>query len=962
MLNQFLQISFAFLVSFNLLGQDKLIDPIRLRNLPSYDNYSVFEDKDGFIWIYSENGLLKFNFNHSIYYTTENGLPTNDIFGLMQDRYKRIWLMHHSTGLYYIEKNKIHSIPQAKKYYSLEPLGEHMDTVFFMSNDIYNEQIYRHVFYYTYAGKFGKYHEKNKDKKFLTVYESQIQLIKNNNHSLILSSKTLGNRIINFFPINNPSSKNKRGEHIFFNKNKDSLLLISKNSIKITSCKKFFGFNPIYYEVFSDGHALIEGNNQYFYFTDLFRKRRDKKLCKVVQQYYKKYGRLFHIFQDQTGNIWITLNRGSVYFMPFSFLSTPQIEFSAKSEKNNLNFYSLFNWKTSFFASSRNLELYKWDYKKNKIETLKKNTVVKGITQRKNLIAYYEILPSYLTIFDINTNKTKKIKGPTRPVFSACFLDSIHVFCSNDYVFNIKTKTYRRLNILSQYKRINVLFVHNSYLYTAGKDFIEIFDLKSKKSIYKKANVVTKKIVLIDGFVYYLTENNGLMRFSKNAIYLGNCIANENLYDIVGINQKLYLLALDKIFVIKWLGKQKSLPNIQKRVDLNLLLNGIQAQAISNYDSSLIIGTTSGVLKINVDDLNKSFGKEKTKLYLRNVKVNQRIVDPSKLSALENNENKFEFEFDVIKYCGFGNNELFYKLDNYDDNWHSTKENTLIYGSLPSGNYTLRVYAVSQGEKSEPFVQTISIKKAWWETSIAIFIFIVLFIVLQVSIFVWLKKRIQRINEKKHKLAELEMKALKSQLNPHFIFNSLNSLQSLMFVGKEMRTNQYLVSLSKLMRRVLDNSRENKILLSDEIDFLKNYVHLINEKFDEPVEFSIELKNIDNPDNILIRNMFIQPFLENSFMHGFVGKDHGKIVKIEMERKDQFLEVTIFDNGIGRIASSEYKSKNKNSHRSWASSILQEKRELLNNLYKDGIDYTYTDLYEGSTPTGTLLTIKLKIL
>ncbi len=199
--------------------------------------------------------------------------------------------------------------------------------------------------------------------------------------------------------------------------------------------------------------------------------------------------------------------------------------------------------------------------------------------------------------------------------------------------------------------------------------------------------------------------------------------------------------------------------------------------------------------------------------------------------------------------------------------------------------------------------------------------------------------------QKQHNLM-LNLKARRAQMNPHFIFNALNSINSFIAKNDELNANKYLSRFSKLMRSVLDNSESDFIPLSNEIEMLKLYMELEKMRFTEKFDYEIMVaKGLEN-SNYEIPPMLIQPFVENAVWHGLRYKESGGVLKVSMEKEADFLKVTIEDNGIGRNKSMELKTKNQGLKKSKGIKNTQERLKILSQLYQQEFKSKISDAAE----------------
>lgn len=217
-----------------------------------------------------------------------------------------------------------------------------------------------------------------------------------------------------------------------------------------------------------------------------------------------------------------------------------------------------------------------------------------------------------------------------------------------------------------------------------------------------------------------------------------------------------------------------------------------------------------------------------------------------------------------------------------------------------------------------------------------------------------------KLAEATRKIGELKLTALRSVMNPHFIFNALNSIQ--FFIAQNDRKNamSYLSTFSKLIRGVLNNSVNNKIRLSEELELLKHYVDLELVRFDNKFDFILDVdKNLD-VDGTEIPSLLIQPYVENAILHGLYNKPDKGTLKISVARDgDERILFEIEDDGIGRAAAMELKKKNFPAHKSMGISLTEDRLKLIN--AQDNVSFETIDLYNEGSPSGTRMKIWVKV-
>lgn len=224
------------------------------------------------------------------------------------------------------------------------------------------------------------------------------------------------------------------------------------------------------------------------------------------------------------------------------------------------------------------------------------------------------------------------------------------------------------------------------------------------------------------------------------------------------------------------------------------------------------------------------------------------------------------------------------------------------------------------------------------------------------------KKKKKKTMEMENNIKQLEYKALKAQMNPHFVFNVLNNIQSMMILKSEAEVNKYFVAFSRLLRKTLDMSNQELVSLKDEIEYINNYLILNNLQFNEELFFSITVdESIKDTEQLFVPGMIIQPFIENAIVHGLASKTDNRQLEIMFFIENDYLIATIRDNGIGREASAMTNKKRKHIYKSWSTTIVNERIKIINSTNKDSVFITIEDIDDNGVPTGTKVTLKFKV-
>jgi two-component sensor histidine kinase len=277
-----------------------------------------------------------------------------------------------------------------------------------------------------------------------------------------------------------------------------------------------------------------------------------------------------------------------------------------------------------------------------------------------------------------------------------------------------------------------------------------------------------------------------------------------------------------------------------------------------------------------------------------------------------------------------------YKLQGYDTGYvYAGKQRQARYTNLPAGAYTFTAEASINGKEwyAAPTALHFIIQqvfwKTWWFISLC-----VLFVA--AGVYTLYRYRIGQIRREAYirtnyeiKLNELENSALRTQMNPHFIFNSLNTINAFINSNERFQANQYISKFSKLVRLTLDHSRQKRITLNDELDIVKLYMELEQMRFDKRFEFVLDLDGVD-VDITEVPPMIIQPFVENAILHGLLPKKQDGLLKVQIYKSEDRIRCIIEDNGIGRKSAMEMKQQAGFKRKSHGMQITLKRIELFN--------------------------------
>jgi len=341
-------------------------------------------------------------------------------------------------------------------------------------------------------------------------------------------------------------------------------------------------------------------------------------------------------------------------------------------------------------------------------------------------------------------------------------------------------------------------------------------------------------------------------------------------------------------------------------------------------------------------------------------------IEDGEIIRLSYTENFFSVEFSGLDYTNPSKNLYRYKLDNYDDGWvfANAGQRRAEYRKVDPGTYHFLVTGSNNDGIWNPtgISLTIIISPPWWKTWVFRLLLILLLAALLWSIIILRIKSIKKKHEVDKKMLfiekqvfELEQKALRLQMNPHFIFNSLNAIQNFVLINDTDKAVNYLAKFSHLMRMILANSTASFITLKDELKALTYYMDLEKLRFDNKFDYLITRDPSIDEEFVEIPPMLFQPYVENAIIHGFVNSPMPGLLDISLKRMSAgTLLCVIEDNGIGREKAIEIREKSGIKRQPRGMSITQERIEIFNKQSRQNFSVRIIDLKDGKgEPTGT---------
>ena len=273
---------------------------------------------------------------------------------------------------------------------------------------------------------------------------------------------------------------------------------------------------------------------------------------------------------------------------------------------------------------------------------------------------------------------------------------------------------------------------------------------------------------------------------------------------------------------------------------------------------------------------------------------------------------------------------------------------------LSRGDHELHIRGERDGQFSSNVLQyDIFIKTPFYLTWWCISIYIVLALLLFYAFISLESKLLEERRDRNLEVSNLEAKAYRAQMNPHFIFNALNGMQGAMVLGGEKEFNKYMASFSRLIRDTIDMSSVDKVTVADELRYIKNYVELQDHRLDQKIDLEINVAPKIVQKAVYLPCMMLQPIVENAIVHGLIPKKDTGEIKIKFDLENEMLRISVTDNGIGRAAAAAQK-EGYAKYKSHATQIMRDRIDIFNYYNKQKLSFEMIDLYnDDGTPSGT---------
>ena len=472
--------------------------------------------------------------------------------------------------------------------------------------------------------------------------------------------------------------------------------------------------------------------------------------------------------------------------------------------------------------------------------------------------------------------------------------------------------------------------------------------------------------------------------FSENDPRLAYRLPNNVVYGVLKDGEGFYWLTTNK-GLTKFSVDRGVVKNFEKR-------DGLQSDEFNTNcvyrrsDGALYFGGVNGISYFKTNEIVPNSYVPPVKITGIEVK-GQPFLSNTKTLNLNYDQNFIGFQFAAFNFSNTEKNTYQYKLDGINDNWVSAGvKNYANYTNLPPGEYVFRVVGRNDDGVLGGRQATVNItieppyyERWWFRIPIVLIVGWLIYNfyksqingkLLRANLESESLKRLQKEAELKEKEASFqrqiiltEITALRAQMNPHFIFNCLNSIQLFTAQNDIDKASDYLTKFSRLIRLVLENSRSEKVTLHNELETLRLYIELEAMRFRGKVSYQINVDPEIDQQYIQMPPLLLQPFVENAIWHGLMHKEEGGMVWVAVTQpSDASIQVTITDNGVGRAMATEFKSKSATVSKSFGMKVTADRIQLINQIYSSTTQVQISDLTDSvGNPSGTRVVVTIPV-
>ncbi len=958
---------FIFGLSMILSAQEPVfVHMENVSNLPDVEFYDVAEDSQNYIWLAADKGLYRYD-GKSYQHFSNPEQKSNSLFQLKFDTEGTLWCNNIYGQFFYIENDSL------KLFYDASSMVKGQLSPYVVT------QKYIRIFTPT-----GIYDIDRKSKNVTKIF----------NGFCISNANKKG---INYTFVINVESNLKKHRIYKFNGNKSTKIL-EIDSLKHIQSPMLFAFEKAQFFI----HKNNKGN--IIYIIDSIENTAQKILTPVQLKNETIYKLLSfegeYWFLTSAGVFVFKLEGNSLMFKEQLFkteaITDVQLDFN-----DNYWFTTLYNGVfVSPNLSIRRVDINRAGTKITASCSLQDNQFVLGTNN--SLLLFYE-----------NDRLVKTLQLPGKKIVGNLYFDVenqyliVSINASDSFVLDLKTgntddftntfsgaKTFSKIDTNTLFygnyrqgivyktpfelpdkkiirdSRVNTSIVTNNNLFVSYIDSFYKYDVNTfafEEIKFNSKSLLVNSIAAYNNSIWLATQHYGLLRYENDSLVKSRFQLGENLQiNKIKCDDELLWISTDTGLI-----QYNTKTNLSKSFSAQDGLNTTLKDFLILQDKIIITFPNGFYVLTKNEDLFKSFKTSAVRIETLSINDRDTLVQTNyKLPHILNN---IGIKFNSNGFQANQHVNYHYRVKEIDTNWQSIPLNThfVNFNSLASGKYTFELKAQNVSAVSPVFARPISfeIAKPFWETYWFFgLVLLTAFGVIRLYFRNRLKqKEAQRIAEIDKilidkKITNLRLENLRSQMNPHFIFNALNSIQDYIISNEKELASSYLVTFSRLIRMYLDYSQQNEISLQEEFNALKLYLELEKVRFEDELEYKIEIDKKLEANQINVPSLFIQPYVENALKHGLLHKKTDRKLRVEAKVLQQnILQITVEDNGIGRVQSEKLKRSN-HQHKPFATKANQERVHLYKNSLKRNITIAIEDLYNANqTALGTKVVIRMPI-
>lgn len=941
--------------------------------LPSSETYFVHQSKQGYIWFCTDRGVVKYDGFHMEVLTTRSGLPDNVIFWIYEDLKGRIWFISYNGLLSYYDTER-HKVIRYKYNHLISD---------YIGNNLYPHKTFcvdkKDNIYFS-SGNNGILKIDPKGKSRIATFKGEPLTFDLVNGTYL---STFDIQLTKLREDMFRASVRKNGKLELKTQNRRAFDITMQNylsELKVVNRVRVMRVQDCFYDVDRPEKTLyFPGTTGYFPVKDdlwittvngVYRLKNVSKhgLVKAPEQHLLQGFRVSAVLRDRENGMWFsTLDKGIVY-MPNSIVKNLSV--FGNSKEVDVTHIAVDANKEIFYSNHLGIFRLRDHY-----PLLTSNYISRNIISRLGDVL---LMPKVNKERPVDVSDKKYWRVPN-------YYDS---FNEGDTSMLICASLIARIKRTGEIDTLYDYFTSRKYSKNLHH-FFETVCSSDDGSIYvgnTKGLFCLKKNSVLDNSMFpQVIRNNRVscVRYSKE---LGLVIGTRGegiyifkngkiIHHITGANglvsDQINKIQIDKNGNTCWVATNSGVSklffagNKYVRIHNILNVNGLATNEV-NYicldDEIVYLATKKGISKFP-EDLGFLMNPLKKQVSVKELNIDGNVIYP-KATHLEvaSSSKMIHIELRSTNYKSLGSQKYKYRLS-AADKWTYGNSGSIDFYDLTSGEYHLELsYLSDNGIWQKPYgILTLNklprfVETFWFYLFLVLSSFLLAFVLFRIR-----TVQINRQRKYKRQIEKLEQKALLAQMNPHFIFNSLNSIQSFLVYNENDLAEKYLQMLSQLIRMTLNNSRESEVTIRQEIDVLTKYVALEKMRFKDRFDFEFIVSLTHTELQKFIPPMLIQPFVENAIIHGFKGLDiAGKLEINFKELVENRLVVVVTDNGMG------YDSKDNgglsSEHKSYGMQITSERLSLFKEKYNTDFDFVIEHLTdEAGKPMGTKIIILIPV-